>query len=1108
VEVAGYLQPALIVFVKGTADMVSSTVILRRVWLAALFFAGCISTPSRAMAADPPSSDAARAAYTAAAALQNREAWELAAEEWAALIANHPTDPLSLKGRYYLGVCQAKTGDWQAAAKTFRDVLGSTADLETQAAARWELARGSFQAAQREPSPQAYQAAASALQDYLSRDKEGSQRDEATFYLGESLWQEGKRDPALDVWSDFVRQYPSSRRLPEVLYALGVGQAEVKRHAEALATLRQFGKSFPQHPLADDVAIWRADVAIALNDMDEVERVLKPLAAADGRRSTEALERLGATRWKQKRWPEAAEAYLALASRQQGTPDALGAVASAGRAYIEAGMPDKARPLLQQALAADGNSGADAAQSLILLELDAKSPQRALEIATKKIAELSAQSVPDAGRLAKLELARADALWEIRERRDEAAAAYAEVAKKYPANESVALAALAMTALALLDQGKPGEALATAESFLGKPAAATSGQRLLDVKAIRAEALLAQGDYPAAAAAYRELIAGHSQAPQLGTWQIREAVALSAARQWQQVHDRLSVARPALRDDLAAEGLFLDATSLVELEKSSTALPLLAEIDRQHASWSRRDEALLLGIRARQESGDPQGALSIAEALIKAFPQSRFIDVAWYRLGQLRQDAKQYDSAIKAYDSSISAKPSGARAPWALLAIGWCHEASGRLTEAISAWTLLIDSHPESRAMEAALLARGDARYRSGDFDGGLADATQYLKSRGQPENDPTAAAEARMLGGLCLVGTKRYADAVKAFRRILDEQPSFAAADRVTFEMGVAQLLDGQRAEAEETFRMVVSRYPTSSRAADAWFEIGEARFEAAAWDDAATAYKNAIKAVQDTAGADQLLEQTRHKLGWACAMKSEHAAAVTAFKEQITYHPSGVLTADAQAMLGESLFQMGDHRAALEQLTAALADPKKLSSDDLRGLALIRAGECAAQQQDWPKSLALAEQLERSQPTSPYTPQARYAAAWARQNMGQLDEALAAFRRLADGGRTEIAARARLMEGEVLFEQGNHKDAVKAFFKVAYGFGEQQAPPAFHAWQAQATYEAARCFEALGEREQATRLYAELVERYPDSAQTPAARKRLDALGPPPPASGKRPS
>jgi cellulose synthase operon protein C len=87
--------------------------------------------------------------------------------------------------------------------------------------------------------------------------------------------------------------------------------------------------------------------------------------------------------------------------------------------------------------------------------------------------------------------------------------------------------------------------------------------------------------------------------------------------------------------------------------------------------------------------------------------------------------------------------------------------------------------------------------------------------------------------------------------------------------------------------------------------------------------------------------------------------------------------------------------------------------------------------------------------------------------------------------------------MEGEVLFEQGNHKEAIKSFFKTAYGFGEQNAPAAFHPWQAQATFEAARCFEVLGQQEQARTLYAELVERYPTSEHVPAARKRLEALG-----------
>jgi TolA-binding protein len=226
------------------------------------------------------------------------------------------------------------------------------------------------------------------------------------------------------------------------------------------------------------------------------------------------------------------------------------------------------------------------------------------------------------------------------------------------------------------------------------------------------------------------------------------------------------------------------------------------------------------------------------------------------------------------------------------------------------------------------------------------------------------------------------------------------------------------------------------------------------------------------------------------------------------VKLHPTGSLVADGQAMLGESLFQSGDHAAAAQPLAAAIADPAKLSSDDLRGLALIRAGECAALRRDWPKSLDLAERLIRTQPQSPSLPQARYAAAWARQNMGKLDEALAAYRDLADGGRTEIAARARLMEGEVLFEQERHKDAIKAFFKVAYGFGDRESPPAFRPWQAQATFEAGRCFEALGDRDQAAKLYAELIDRHPDSAQTPAARQRLDALAPAATPAGKRPS
>ena len=230
---------------------------------------------------------------------------------------------------------------------------------------------------------------------------------------------------------------------------------------------------------------------------------------------------------------------------------------------------------------------------------------------------------------------------------------------------------------------------------------------------------------------------------------------------------------------------------------------------------------------------------------------------------------------------------------------------------------------------------------------------------------------------------------------------------------------------------------------------------------------------------------------------MRGDHAAAAQAFAAQLADAPQGAFAPDGQAMLGGSLLALGRAAEAEQAFAKALADPSTLSSAALRDAMFIRAAEAAAAQEKWAESLAIAEKFLAAAPQSPQAAQGRYAAAWACQNLSKLDEALAGYRAVADGPRTDLAARARLMEGEVLFEQGQHKDAIKAFFKTAYGFGEQAAPAPFHPWQAQATFEAARCFEVLGQPDQARKLYAELIDRYPTSEHVPPARKRLDAIG-----------
>jgi TolA-binding protein len=1055
-----------------------------------------------ARADEPASSDAAKTGYASAAALQNREAWDLAAEEWQTLLTAHPQDPLALKGRYYLAICQLKAGDWPAAARTLEAVVASKADAVTVALARWELGRGAFEAAQKQPAAAAYAAAADRLQDFLAKSPGQPQAADATHFLGEALWQAGKRDEAIATWQRFIKDHAASPRTPEVLYALGVGQAETGRPKEAAAILDRFAQEFPGHALAADVALWRADLATAAGRPTDAEKILVPLFSTASPRAAEALDRLGNARWNQKNWAGAAEAYGRLVAEHGKSPLAAKARVAAGRALVEAGRPDDARRLLEQAASGPGPEAIDAAHHLAVLELAAKRPAAALDVATRALAAAAGRPGVDPAFVPKLELDRADALWDIPARRAEATAAYAALADKHPQSPAAATA-LSMTALALLEAKQPAEALARADAYLAGHARQAAAEAVLDVRAIRAECLLALGKHADAAKAFDELVASQAPAERRSAWQLRQAAALAADRQWKPAHESAAKAAAGLRGDQRAEALLLDASTLVELKQPADAARLLAEIDTSLPSWSRRDEALLLRVRALREAGDKAGALAVGERLVKEFPTGAGADVAWYRLGQLRQDAGKPDEAIAAFAQAVKIAPAGSRAPWALLATGWCHEAQGRLPDAIQAWTTLIDKHPQSAAAASGLLARSDVRQRTGDAAGGLADARRLLQEArdGKTKLDAAALGEARLLEGLCLAGAKNYAQAAAAFGRLLQEQPQFAAADRALFELAVVQSLDGKGADAAATFLSLAEKFPGSPYAAEAWLEVGESRWAAKRYDEAAKAYTSAVAAAGKGSGRMALVaEQARHKLGWSHAMRGDHAAAARAFAEQLAAAPQGGFAADAQAMLGESLLAQGKAAEAAAAFARALAEPLGLSSAELRDAAFLRAAEAAARQEKWDESLAIAERFLAAAPQSPQAPQGRYAAAWARQNLGRLDEALAGYRAVADGPRTEVACRARLMEGEVLFEQEHHKEAIKAFFKAAYGFGEQQAPPAFHPWQAQATYEAARCFEVLAQPDQARRLYAELVARYPESQQIPSARKRLEALGPPP--------
>jgi homoserine kinase len=241
----------------------------------------------------------------------------------------------------------------------------------------------------------------------------------------------------------------------------------------------------------------------------------------------------------------AAEAFSRLAAEHPSSPLAARAQVTAGRALMEAGRTDDARMLFEKLAAGDGPEAFDAAHQLVALEIKAKRPDRGVEVAKQALAKLAARKDADRTVVAKLELDRADALWEVPARRPQAAAAYTAVAANHPDTPS-AVTAMSMAALALLELQKPAESLAQADAFLGRHAATADPKTVLDVRTIRAEALLAVGKTAEAAAAFHELAATNPDSARRPAWELREAAALAAGGQWQKAHELLARSAPRL----------------------------------------------------------------------------------------------------------------------------------------------------------------------------------------------------------------------------------------------------------------------------------------------------------------------------------------------------------------------------------------------------------------------------------------------------------------------------------------------------------------------------------------------------------------------------------
>lgn len=652
-----------------------------------------------------------------------------------------------------------------------------------------------------------------------------------------------------------------------------------------------------------------------------------------------------------------------------------------------------------------------------------------------------------------------------------------------------------LRALAQEVEGQPlgGEALLAAASFAQRAGNADLAQQLssqaagelegeaaIDATYIAAESAYKGGDYNAAARAFGQLVdelpRDHKFAAtsryRLGMSQIQLGEAAAAAGTLEPLFTQSNTDERFLPGLLAlADRAFTEE----RWEDAARWLDRYVSLGSDKPSWDAA--ALRLGL-SLASSGDRRSALTAFHALIDELPSSPHASRAWYEIGVIELSLDEPADAAEAFEQAARSGES-AIAINALQQLGSIAQREGDHTKAANYFERAAAIDVGTGGVQL-ILSQAQALIASSEHR----KAAGVLTRLSRQELSSAERVRADALLTLAHAKSDDHAKTIESSQifaqsELLDElDPQLASA--AVYERARALRATGDAQRAESMFTLLVDRYPESVYAPSSRLQIAAIAMVEDRHDDAAKQCSQILKNAGriDTA----IVEQATYRMGICARELGDHEAAAEILETLASRTPADQVSASAALIAGESLLELGRMSKAAEMFALA----SESGEESVVPVALLRLGETRIALQQWPRAEKVYGRFTEEYSSDERAYLAIFGRAWAIENQGRHDAAIAGYRRVIEQHDGETAARAQFQIGECLYAQKKYEEAVRELLRVDLVYDYPQ-------WSAGALFEAGRCFEELDREADARAQFQQVIERFGDSQWAELAHRRL---------------
>jgi TolA-binding protein len=404
--------------------------------------------------------------------------------------------------------------------------------------------------------------------------------------------------------------------------------------------------------------------------------------------------------------------------------------------------------------------------------------------------------------------------------------------------------------------------------------------------------------------------------------------------------------------------------------------------------------------------------------------EDAWLNLGWarYSLG-LRNAPEEFTQAIAAFTSLLEKFPEGKNRDQALFFRGESLYMLGSRPEAVDSYRELIDNYPASPMRADAMYALGVAQEELQKFPQAGEVYDQFLTEFGSHQ----LATEVRMRKAETILQAGRFAEAEQLFATVA-ATADFRAVDHARYRQAFCVASQNRLEEAAELFAKLASDMPTSPYAGEAAMAAGRAYFRLKEFAKANEWFTKISQAESPYASeavhwcARILLNDKKYPEARQLALQALPAAAD---------HPYLIsLKLDA----ADALYEIPDQRAAAVREYAQIA--QDYPDHALCGKAIYNAAYGALELADYKQALNYAQRFLAKFESHGLRAEVEKIAAESLLQLGQHDKAAETFQKLAqeDPDSSEVN-RLELRRGLTLYLQKNYDEAIRVLQSVIKG-------------------------------------------------------------------------